>query len=97
MQIYKDMIEWKLSFGNIDADCTCSRMVELLCQVVESALENFDVLYSKMQVAKKQFEDLLAGLITEEELHVDISIPIVVELDEFSKKWNAWTEKYLNI
>ena len=29
MQIYKDMIEWKLSFGNIDADCTWSRMVEL--------------------------------------------------------------------
>lgn len=97
MQIYKDMIEWKRSFGNIDTDCTCSKIVELLCQVVESVLENFDVLYSKMQVAKKQFEDLLAGLITEEELHVDISIPIVVELDEFNKKWNTWTEKYLNI
>ena len=97
MQIYKDMIEWKRSFGNIDTDCTCSKIVELLCQVVESVLENFDVLYSKMQVAKKQFEDLLAGLITEEELHVDISIPIVVELDEFNKKWNTGTEKYLNI
>lgn len=96
MQIYKNMIEWKLSFGNIDVDCTCRRVVELLCQVIESVLKNMDVLYSKLQMAKKQFEDLLAGLITEK-FYVDLYVPIMANFDDFDDEWNAWREKYIDI
>ena len=94
MQIYKDMIVWKLSFGNIDADHMYRKVIEQFCPIIDSVLENIDVLYDKLHVAKKQFEDLLAGRITGEDLHVDLNISFELKTEGFAKALDEWREEY---
>lgn len=47
-------------------------------------------------MAKRQFEDLLAGLINEEELYIDLHISFEVNVDDFEKEVNIWRTKYLD-
>ena len=95
MQIYKDMIAWKLSFGDIDADYMYRKVIEQFCPMVDSVLKNIDILYEKFQVDKKQFEDLLAGRITDKELNVggEFTFTLECNIDGFKKAYDKWTLK----
>lgn len=94
MQIYKDMISWKLSFGDIDADYMYRSVIEQFCLLIESVLDNIDVLYSKLLEAKKQIEVCLAGMLEEEQLHIDLSMTFKAKTDGFAKECDAWVKKY---
>lgn len=94
MQIYKDMIAWKLSFGDIDADYMYRKVIEQFCPMADSVLENIDVVYEKLHVDKKQYEDLLAGRITGEELNVGLKFTLEVNVDGLTKALDEWKEEY---
>lgn len=94
MQIYKDMIAWKLSFGDIDADYMYRKVIEQFCPMADSVLENIDVVYEKLHVDKKQYEDLLAGRITGEELNVGLEFTLEVNVDGLTKALDEWNEEY---
>ncbi|MGI6064366.1 DNA-directed RNA polymerase subunit alpha C-terminal domain-containing protein [Blautia sp.] len=94
MQMYKDMIAWKLSFRDIDADHMYRKVIEQFCLIIDSVLENIDVLYDKLHEAKKQFEDLLAGRITGEDLHVELNISFELKTEDFAKALAEWEEEY---
>ncbi|MGN9055794.1 DNA-directed RNA polymerase subunit alpha C-terminal domain-containing protein [Bariatricus sp. HCP28S3_A7] len=97
MQIYKDMIAWKLSFGNIDADYKYRKVIEQFLPIIDGVLENIDDMYEKLHIAKKQFEDLLAGRITGENLHVDLNISIDLKTEDFAKALDEWKEVYFDV
>lgn len=88
MQIYKDVITWKLSFGHIDVKHEYRNVIEQFYPLVDDILEIIDILYSKVQVAKKQFEDMLDGRISEEELYVDLNISTTLQVGGFKKALN---------
>ena len=94
MQIYKDIIAWKLSFGDINADYMYRKVIEQFCPMVDSVLKNIDVLYEKLHIDKKQFEDLLAGRITAEELNVGLKSTLKCNVDGFIKAYDEWKEEY---
>lgn len=93
MKIYKDMIAWKLSFGDIDADYMYRKVIEQFCPLADSVLENIDVVYEKLHVDKKQYEDLLAGRITGEELNVGLKFTLEVNVDGLTKALDEWKEE----
>ena len=94
MQIYKDMIAWKSSFGDIDADYMYRKVIEQFDPVADSVLENMDVVYEKLHVAKKQYEDLLAGRITGEEFNVGLKFILEVNVAGLRKALDEWNEEY---
>lgn len=94
MQIYKDMITWKLSFGNIDVDYMHRKVFEQFYLLIDNGLEIMDVLYENFHVDKKQFEDLLAGRITAEDFHASLEISFDIKTEGFEKALAEWKEVY---
>ena len=90
MQIYEDMISWKISLEDIDADYIYRSVIEQFCPVIDSVLNNMDVFYSKLMVAKKQFEDLRAGRLTLGELQIDLSLSFELQADNLIKALDEW-------
>ena len=90
MQIYKDMISWKISLEDIDADYIYRSVIEQFCPVIDSVLNNMDVFYSKLMVAKKQFEDLRAGRLTLGELQIDLNLSFELQADNLIKALDEW-------
>lgn len=84
MGIYKSVIRSRYSFRFIDADMEYRMIITSMCEAYESLCKNIDVFYQKLLVAKKQFEDLLVGEISGEDLTIDLNITFELDMDDLS-------------
>lgn len=91
MGIYKSVIRSRYSFKFIDADMEYRTVITSMYEVYESLCKNIDVFYQKLLVAKKQFEDLLVGEISGEDLTIDLNITLELDYNDVTV---ALTELY---
>ena len=74
MNAYKKIIEWRLELNGIYAPKRYRRVIEELLNFGNDVIADIDNLYSKHLKARKQFDEVENGNVTEENLHIDFSI-----------------------
>ena len=79
--IYKSVISWKLSFQYVNADEEYHDIIEQLCLVAENLCENIDEMYKKLTVAKKQIEDIEAGILDPSDTKIDLNLTFELNMD----------------
>ncbi|MBR4719547.1 MAG: hypothetical protein IKP31_04800 [Lachnospiraceae bacterium] len=70
-----------MAFRFIDAADEYREIISRLCDAYESFCRNIDVFYKKLLIAKKQFDDSKAGLISDEDIKIDLSLTFELDMD----------------
>lgn len=81
MGFYQELLDLKQSFKFVDTTRPYRKIVEEMCDVVESACETFDLYYHKLQVAKRKLEDLIEGKNEDGHLQIDLNLSLQINTE----------------
>jgi len=90
--IYKSVIAWRLSFGHINAAPRFRAVLEEMCSLGEGLCQSYDKYMKKMADAKKQLEDLNAGLIEASDVEIDLTWTLDVDFGKFDEELSDLTD-----